>query len=120
MSGPGGRAGVPAGGDASGAGAMSRAFGADVTVDRPPRGLYLVIGRQRLPDGPVRAAGGEVVVRLPERATVLAVLPVDAHAAVQRHPDVALAGPVTIDPDRFARFAAFAGLDARPTPTPGP
>lgn len=120
MSGPDRRAGVPASGDASGAGGMARAFGAEVAVDRSPRGLYLVIGRRHLPEAAVRAARGEVVVRLPERATVLAILPVDAHAAVQHHPDVALAGPVTIDPARFARFAALAGLDARPTPTPAP
>lgn len=90
---------------------VARAFGAVVNVEAPPRGLYLVIGRRGVPEAAVRSVRGEVVVRLDESASLLAVLAVDNHAVLQRHPDVALAGPVTIDPERFARFVGLAGLD---------
>jgi hypothetical protein len=36
----------------------------------------------------------------------------DGLRAVQRDAAVAVAGPVSIDQERFARFAALAGLDA--------
>jgi hypothetical protein len=36
--------------------------------------------------------------------------------AVQRDAAVTVAGPVSIDPERFARFAALTGLDAGEEP----
>lgn len=99
---------------------MARAFGAEVAVDSSPRGLYLVVGHTAMPVHAVRGAGGEIVVGLEARNTLLAVLDLDCHPLVAHHPDVALAGPVTIDPERFARFVALAGLDSTPQPTPNP
>jgi len=95
---------------------MAEAFDATIAVATSSLGLYLVIGARGMPLSPVLSAGGEVAVCLEERQSLLAILTADAHLAVQRHPDVLLAGPVTIDPDRFARFAALAGLDHGPTP----
>ena len=111
--------------EAGGAGGAARtdlawAFGAEVAVDAPPRGLYLVVGHRGAPAGSVRSVGGEVVVVLEERNSLLAILDVDCHPALQRQPDVALAGPVTIDPTRFARFVALAGLDQQVSPAPPP
>jgi hypothetical protein len=100
-----------------GTSATARAFGAEVDVEPPPRGLYLVVGRHGMPDAAIRSVGGEVMVRMEERDSVLAILAVDTHLALQHHPDVALAGPVTIDPERFARFVALAGLDRDRPPT---
>jgi hypothetical protein len=55
------------------------------------------------------------VTRLPDPRRVLAVLPLTAHAELRAHPQLELAGPVTIDAERFGRFAELIGLDdARP------
>ena len=90
----------------------ARQFGASVDIaGAANRSLYLVIGHRKSPRSAVTALGGEVVVALPDGVRVLAVMPTAAQLAIQRHPDVALAGPVSIDPDRFGRFVALAGLN---------
>ena len=95
--------------------AMARGFGAEIAVGKPGgQALFLVVGRGASPEAAVVGLGGKVLVRLPGGIRVLAVLPVLAQGPLGRHPAVALAGPVTIDPDRFARFAALSGLDADP------
>ena len=48
---------------------------------------------------------------------VSAVAPMDAYSGLSKHPAVALAGPVTIDPERFGSFAKLIGLDAQPQET---
>jgi hypothetical protein len=58
----------------------------------------------------VRSVGGTVVTRLPDPRRVLAFAPLAAHAELRGHPDLALAGPVSIDPQRFERFARLIGL----------
>lgn len=78
------------------------------------RSLFFVLGRDGAPDAAVRAAGGQVVIRLPDQRRVLAVAPVDAYEGLSRHPAVELAGPVSIDAERFGRFATLVGLDASP------
>ena len=95
--------------------AMARGFGAEIAIGEPDgRALFLVVGRGGSPEAAIRGLGGHVLVRLPGGIRVLAVLPVLAQGPLGRHPAVALAGPVTIDPDRFARFAALSRLDADP------
>jgi anti-sigma factor RsiW len=81
------------------------------------RSLFFVLGRGGPPDAAVRAANGQVVTRLPDQRRVLAVAPLDAYAALSRHPAVALAGPVSIDAKRFGSFAKLVGLDASPQET---
>jgi hypothetical protein len=89
----------------------ARAFGANVAVSTEGQSLFFVVGWTAPPDVPVRAAGGQVVTRLPDPRRVLAVAPLEAYSALSRHPDIALAGPVSIDPERFGRFAQLVGLD---------
>lgn len=101
--------------------ALARSFGATVAINNQHQGLYLVIGYQQAPVHAVREAQGQVVLLIPERRSLLAVLPgATAHSILQRHPDVALAGPVTIDPTRFASFVRLAGLDGGTPSSPGP
>jgi hypothetical protein len=97
-----------------GSSATSEAFGASVDVRAEGQSLYFVVGWVGPPDLAVRAVGGQVVTRLPDPRRVLAVAPLDGYAALSRHRDVALAGPVSIDPQRFGAFARLVGLDASP------
>jgi len=80
-----------------------------IAADARP-GLFFVIGRLGSPGEAIAALGGEVVTRLPDPRRVLAVLPQSAYLSLWRHPTIALAGPVTIDRERFERFARLAGI----------
>ena len=95
----------------SGSSAMAEAYGARVSMPVEGRSLFFLIGRAGPPDVIVRDAGGVVVTRLPDPRRVLAVLPLAAHAGLRQHPDIELAGPVSIDAERFSRFAQMVGLD---------
>lgn len=97
---------------AVGSSAAARAFGASVSIATEGQSLFLVIGRTGPPDLAIRAVGGDVLTRLPGQRRVLAVAPLDAYTALSRHPQIALAGPVSIDAERFAWFAQLVGLDA--------
>jgi hypothetical protein len=94
---------------------MARRFGASVDIAKADdSGLFLIVGAGVSPTGAITAIGGQIIVRLPGTVKVLAVLSAAAQSAAQRHPDIALVGPVMIDPARFAAFAALTGLDAEP------
>lgn len=99
---------------AAGSSDTARSFGAEVSLGMEGQSLFFVLGRGGPPDTAVRAAGGQVVTRLPDPRRVLAVVPLDAYSGLSRHPAVALAGPVSIDPQRFGNFAKLVGLDATP------
>lgn len=101
----------------AGSSTTARTFGAEVSLGMEGRSLFFVLGRVGPPDAAVRAAGGQVVTRLPDPRRVLAVAPLDAYAGLSRHPAVALAGPVSIDANRFGSFAKLVGLDASPEET---
>ena len=105
------------GSPAAGSSDTARAFGAEVSVGMEGRSLFFVLGRGGPPDPAVRAAGGQIVTRLPDPRRVLAVVPLDAYSGLSRHPAVALAGPVSIDAARFGSFAKLIGLDAAPQET---
>jgi hypothetical protein len=62
----------------------------------------------------VRAVGGQVVTRLPDPRRVLAVAPLESYSALSGDPEIALAGPISIDAERFGRFAQLIGLDTAP------
>ena len=81
------------------------------------RSLFFVLGYSGPPDAAVRAAGGQIVTRLPDPRRVLAVVPLDAYSGLSEHPAVALAGPVSIDAARFGSFSKLVGLDAAPQET---
>jgi hypothetical protein len=101
----------------AGSSATARTFGAEVSLGMEGRSLFFVLGRDGPPDAAVRAAGGQVVTRLPDPRRVLAVAPLDAYSGLNRHPAIALAGPVSIDANRFGSFAKLVGLDASPQQT---
>ncbi len=92
----------------------SRAFGADVSVVTEGQSLFFVIGWTGAPDLAVRAVGGQVVTRLPDPRRVLAVAPLESYSALSGDPEIALAGPISIDAERFGRFAQLIGLDTAP------
>lgn len=94
-----------------GSSAAARAFGASISVATEGQSLFLVVGRTGPPDLAVRAVGGQVLMRLPDQRRVLAVAALDVYPALNRHPEIALAGPVSIDAERFGRFAKLIGLD---------
>ena len=102
----------PVGSSDVGSSAAARTFGASISIATEGQSLFLVVGRMGPPDVAVRAVGGEVLTRLPGERRVLAVAALDAYAALNRHPEIALAGPVSIDAERFAWFARLVGLDA--------
>ena len=91
--------------------ATSRAFGANVAVATEGQSLFFVVGWTGPPDLAVRSVGGQVVTRLPDPRRVLAVAPLESYASLSRHHEIALAGPISIDPQRFSAFARLAGLD---------
>jgi len=98
--------------------AIARQFGASIDVAATGgRSLFLVVGKGVSPRSAVASVDGQIVVELPDGVRVLALLPVAMRGTVQRHRDVALAGPVSVDPVRFARFAALLGLNGGAEPT---
>jgi len=103
---------------AAGPGGWGETFGAAVDVARPDTGLCLVVGREAAPTAAVHRHGARVVTQVLDRR-LLALASFDALQALQGDPEVALAGPVAIDPARFARFCAVAGIDP-PAPERSP
>lgn len=93
---------------------IAEAFGANVGMATDGALLCLVVGRTGSPEPAVASVGGTVLLRIPDGRRVLATASYAALTALQRRPDVALAGPVSIDRDRFGHFAQLVGLD-----TPG-
>jgi hypothetical protein len=91
----------------------SDAFDASVSFVTEGRSLFFVVGRAGAPDGAVLSNGGVIAARLSDPRHVLAVAPLASQAALRNHPAVAHAGPVSLDPQRFAHFAQLMGLDRR-------
>jgi len=96
---------------AAGSSATAQAFGASVSLPVEGRSLFFVVGRCGSPEAIVLAAGGVVVTRFPDPRRVLAIAPLAVHSALASHPGIEVAGPVSIDAERFGRFAQLIGLD---------
>lgn len=99
------------------------AFDAGISTAEHGAALFYVVAHRDTPDAAVRAVGGEVVARLPDPRQALALAPLAVHAQLRNHADLRLAGPVTVDPTRFQRFAQMIGVGAparEPTPTSSP
>ncbi len=92
---------------------VAEAFGATVRVSASDRGLFLVIGRDRSPARLVSALGGRVVYQTPNERALLAAMPAAVFMALRHHRDIAHAGPVTIEPERFKQFIALARLNSQ-------
>jgi hypothetical protein len=87
----------------------ARAFDANISIADHGQSLFYVVARAGTPDAAVHSVGGEIVGRLTVRKA-LALAPLALHATLRNHPDLELAGPITIDPERFARFTRLLGL----------
>lgn len=94
----------------------AESFDAEISTVERGRSLFFVVGRESAPDAAVLSVGGAVVTRLQDPRRVLAVAPLAAHAELRGHRDLALAGPVSIDPGRFERFARLIGLGEQQPP----
>ena len=89
------------------------AFGASVSMRQDTSaGLYLVIGTPSVPTI-VRSNQGRVVTTLGD-GRYLAVMTLEASSATQRHHEVRLCGPVTVDAQRFNAFLNAVGVQAPP------
>lgn len=83
---------------------IASAMGAKVSITGPGRGMYLVISRSGSPESLVRAAQGQIVLRLNGRK-LLATLPFAGYLALRAHGEISHIGPVTIDVQRFQQVA---------------
>jgi hypothetical protein len=92
---------------------MARAFDADVSVSPGGTSLYLIVGSasaNAAAVAAVRRAGGEVAAELGDNR-LLAVLTISGFSQVRADADIALVGPVTLDPTRFEMFVRLLGID---------
>lgn len=89
------------------------AFGAKIDIVQVDNGLYLVTGRSVKPFVLVKAVGGQVLYAIPNSFSVLAILPARAFLSIRKHRDVAHAGPVTVDGERFNRFVTLIGAETK-------
>jgi hypothetical protein len=104
---------------ASESSATAKSFGAQISLADHGQALFYVVARAGSPDAALRSVGGEVMSRLsPSQALGLA--PLSAHADLRHHPDLELAGPITIDPQRFERFTRLIGVGGRRWPAESP
>lgn len=80
-------------------------FGANIKISLPGQGMYLVAGNSSSPATLVHSAGGKVILQFSDNK-LLGILPTTAYLAFRNHPQIAFIGPVAIDQERFAHFAA--------------
>lgn len=99
----------------TGSSATADAFNARISVADHGQSLFYVVAHNGTPDAAVRAVGGQVMTRLAAPGRALALAPLSAHSQLRDHPALKLAGPVTIDPDRFQRFARLIGAIRKPS-----
>ncbi len=96
-----------------GSSATSAAFGATVEIAGGDQGLYYVVGRDTAFVPALAEMGARIVVVLDD-LHVLAVAGISGFFGLIRDPRVRLAGPVTLDMDRFSRVLGLAGGDPPP------
>jgi hypothetical protein len=83
---------------------IAEVMGARISVTGPARGMYLVKGRSATLDYLVRAAGGEVVLRL-NGDIMLATLAFAGYLSLKNNHEIARIGPVTVDLKRLAKLS---------------
>jgi hypothetical protein len=89
----------------------AEAFGAEISTADRETSLFFVIGGDGPPDAAVRSVGGTIVTHLQDSHRALAIAPLAAHAALRKDRTLKVAGPVSIDPERFERFTRLIGLN---------
>lgn len=87
-------------------------YGATVRIDTRGQTLALVVARTDAATI-VGGVGGQVVARISLQAA-LAVLELTDVIGLHAHPDVVLAGPVSLDDARFTRFLQTLGVTPHP------
>ena len=92
---------------AAGSSPTARAFDASVEIAAPANnGLVFLTGAADTLEASLVAAGGSVLVRLGP-GKLLGSVSLQGLLALQRDKAVGFAGPVSIDPTRFATFAGL-------------
>lgn len=87
--------------------ATARGFGATIEMTRGSLALCLV-ATTGSPLPAINAVGAKVLAALsPTR--VIAVVDMTRFGQLQRRPDILMAGPISVDPQRFARFQQILG-----------
>lgn len=92
----------------TGESATAQAFGATVSVAQGSWAICLVAVR-RDPAAALNAVGAKLLASLTS-SKVIAFVDMTLFAQLRSHPDVAHAGAISIDPQRFARFQEIIGL----------
>lgn len=88
-------------------------FGAKIRVSVPDRGLYLVIGRSESPTALVSSVKGQVVLQIPNRFGLLALISIAGFFALRKHPAILHIGPVSLQTERFNHFLELVGLNGQ-------
>lgn len=83
-------------------------FGANVSTKSGGRGMCMIIAH-RSPVAAINAAGGTLVTLLPNHRAI-AIVDLRNLPLLQHHEDVRVAGPISVDPQRFAAFQRLAGV----------
>lgn len=88
--------------------ATAQAFGANVAVATGSWAMCLVIAR-RDPAAALNAVGARLLATL-SSTQVIAFVDMTLFAQLRGHPDIASAGSISVDPQRFARFQKMVGV----------
>lgn len=83
---------------------IASVMGAKVSVAGPGRAMYLIIGGGPSAEALVRAAGGEVVIRL-NGVKMMATLPFPGYLSLRSSRQIAHIGPVSVDLKRLAQVS---------------
>ncbi|MCU0892515.1 MAG: hypothetical protein MUE77_12430 [Sandarakinorhabdus sp.] len=83
-------------------------FGADVRTASEGRALCMVIGHVS-PVSAINAVGGTLAAMLPNHRAI-AIVDLRHLPALQGHEDIRVAGPISVDPQRFAAFQRLIGV----------
>jgi len=94
---------------------IATAMGAKLSVTGPVRGMYLVIGHVESIESLVKAAGGEVVLRL-NGPRMLVTLPFSGYLMLRGRREISHIGPVSVDLKRLANVAQALSKTAGPAP----
>ena len=99
---------------------MAHAFDAKVSIGTSnSKGLVYVNGAPGAIEASLVSLGGQVLASL-GAGKLLGAISMQGLMALQRQDGVTFAGPVSIDPARFAKFASFIGSDSATEATTAP
>lgn len=100
----------PAATDTGGDSPLARAFGAKIDMSNGAQAMCLVV-TEGSPLAALNHVGAQPLAQL-SATRVIAVVDMTRLSQLQRYPGVLMAGSVSVDPARFARFQQIAGVTA--------